>query len=124
MVDLAPGARVVPLAPRCGTWASWSVVPSASLYPVPDAVPDAAAATMAVNPPTAVGLLDEIVPVARGDTIIQNGATTAVGKLVLQLCAARGVRSVNIVRDRDADALASVRAELTRLGGGPTRCAC
>ena len=114
---LPPGARVVPIAPRAATWASWSCVPTPSLYVVPEGVSDAAAATMSVNPPTAVGLLDAV-PLSRGDTLIQNGATTAVGKLVLQLAAARGLRTINIVRDREPGALAGVVAELTALGGG------
>lgn len=114
---LPPGTRVVPVAPRAATWAAWSLVPTTSLYRVPDGVADDAAATMSVNPPTAVGLLDEV-SLSSGDTIIQNGATTAVGKLVLQLAASRGLKSVNIVRDREEGALAAVVAELTRLGGG------
>ena len=76
---------------------------------------------MCVNPPTAVGLLDEVVEVREGGTVIQNGATTAVGKLVLQLCAASGLQSINIVRDREEGALAAVRRELTALGGGEGR---
>lgn len=114
---LPPGARVVPVAPRCGTWAAWSCVPEAALYRVPDGVSDAAASTMAVNPPTAVGLLDAVT-LGRGDTVVQNGATTAVGKLVLQLAAHRGLKTVNIVRDRDPDKLRAVVNELTELGGG------
>ena len=114
---LPSGARVVPVAPRAATWGAWSCVPTPSLYVVPEGVPDAAAATMSVNPPTAVGLLDAV-PLSSGDTLIQNGATTAVGKLVLQLAAVRGLHTINIVRDREPGALAGVVAELRALGGG------
>lgn len=113
------GSRVVPAAPRASTWGSFSTLPSSSLFPVPDSVPDDAAVTMAINPPTAVALLSRFVRVSRGDCIVQNGATTAVGRLVLQLAAHRGLRTVNIVRDRGEAELAAVKAELTALGGGP-----
>jgi NADPH:quinone reductase-like Zn-dependent oxidoreductase len=116
---LPVGARVVPSAPRAATWASHSTVPSCSLFPVPDAVPDDAAATMAVNPPTAVALLSEFGALSAGDAVAQNGATTAVGRLVLQLAAHRALRTFNIVRDRGPVELAAVKAELTALGGGP-----
>ena len=34
--------------------------------------------------------------------MVQNGAGSGVGRAVIQLAAARGVRTVNIVRDRRA----------------------
>lgn len=36
--------------------------------------------------------------------MVQNGAGSGVGRAVIQLAAARGVRTVNIVRDRRAAA--------------------
>lgn len=35
-----------------------------------------------------------------GDVIIQNGANSAVGQYVIQLCSAWDIQSVNIIRDR------------------------
>jgi trans-2-enoyl-CoA reductase len=49
---------------------------------------------------------------AAGDTVVQNGAGSGVGRAVIQLAAARGVRTVNILRDRHGDARASIRERL------------
>lgn len=35
-----------------------------------------------------------------GSTIIQNGANSGVGRAVIQLAAAWGIQTINIVRDR------------------------
>lgn len=35
-----------------------------------------------------------------GDTMIQNGANSGVGESVIQLAAAWGVKTINIVRER------------------------
>jgi len=68
------------------------------------------AAMVRINPPTALLLLTEIVALRAGDWVIQNVANSAVGRLVIRLAAARGVRTLNVVR-RDA-----LFAELKALG--------
>ena len=35
-----------------------------------------------------------------GDTVIQNAANSGVGQAVIQIAAARGLTTINIVRDR------------------------
>lgn len=45
-------------------------------------------------------MLEHFVALQRGDAVIQNGATSAVGQHVIQLCRARGVRTINLIRDR------------------------
>jgi hypothetical protein len=52
------------------------------------------------SPPTALCMLEQFVELQPGDTVVQNGATSAVGQHVIQLCRARGLRTVNIIRDR------------------------
>lgn len=39
-------------------------------------------------------------PVILGDTVIQNAANSGVGQAVIQLAAAKGVHTINVVRDR------------------------
>lgn len=53
-----------------------------------------------VNPCTAYRMLKDFVALKPGDTVIQNGANSAVGQLVIQLCKIWGIKTVNIVRDR------------------------
>ncbi|PIO53334.1 GroES-like protein, partial [Teladorsagia circumcincta] len=67
-----------------------------------------------VNPPTAYRMLKDFVDLKPGDTIIQNGANSAVGKAVIQICRLRGIHSVNIVRKRDN--LSDLVKELKELG--------
>ena len=43
------------------------------------------AATIAVNPGTAYRMLKDFVPMNSGDTVIQNGANSAVGQAVIQV---------------------------------------
>ena len=64
-----------------------------------------------INPPTALLLLTDIVALKPGDWVIQNVANSAVGRLLIRLAKARGLRTVNVVR-RD-----SLFAELEALGG-------
>jgi len=68
------------------------------------------AAMLRINPPTALLLLTDIVALKPGDWVIQNVANSAVGRLVIVLARARGLRTINVVR-REA-----LFAELQSLG--------
>ena len=45
-------------------------------------------------------MLRDIVSLEPGDVVVQNGATSSVGQAVIQLARARGLRTVNVVRER------------------------
>lgn len=98
-VSASPGSRVA-VAGVHGTWAEYFLAPAAGLVPVPDSIPDEAAAQLIAMPFSAMTLLD-FLNVEPGDWIIQNAANGAVGKTLAMLAAARGVNVVNLVR-RDA----------------------
>src|SRR3989454_578103 len=68
------------------------------------------AAMLRINPPTALLLLSDFVELKPGDWLIQNVANSAVGRLVIGLARARGVKTLNVVR-REA-----LFAELKGLG--------
>ena len=55
---------------------------------------------MVINPPTALRLLEEYESLQAGDTVIQTGATSAVGKYVIQLAKHKGLNTINLIRDR------------------------
>ncbi|KAG5578577.1 hypothetical protein H5410_058711 [Solanum commersonii] len=57
------------------------------------------AATVIVNPLTALRMLEDFIALKSGDTIVQNGATSIVGQCVIQLARLRGIHSINIIRD-------------------------
>src|ERR1700744_1000323 len=88
---------------RIKTDASW-------LRPLPNA--DVAQLSMlGINPATAYLLLTDIVPLKRGDWVIQNGANSAVGRAVIAIAKTLGIRTVNVVRRQE------LVDEITSLGG-------
>ncbi len=93
---LAVGQRVVS-ASTFGVWAEYVVVPARAVVPVPDAVTDEAAAQLVSMPVSAISLL-EYLDVNEGDWIVQNAANGAVGRILAQLAAGRGVRVLGLVR--------------------------
>lgn len=68
-------------------------------------------AFLTVNPPTAWCLLEDFVPLAPGDWIVQNAANSNVGRYLVALVKLRGVRTVNVVRR------AELVPEIVALGG-------
>lgn len=97
---LKVGDRVVPFATGLGTWRSHALYKEGTLMKVPNSIGIAEAATITVNPCTAYRMLKDFVSLKAGDTVIQNGANSACGQAVIQLCRAWGVECVGIVRDR------------------------
>lgn len=93
------------------SWAEYFLAPAGGLVPLPDAIPDEAAAQLIAMPFSAITLLD-FLNVERSDWVIQNTANGAVGKTLAMLAKARGVNVVNLVR-RDAGV-----DELSQLGIG------
>jgi mitochondrial enoyl-[acyl-carrier protein] reductase / trans-2-enoyl-CoA reductase len=111
---LHPGDRVVPLQPGLGTWRTHGVFPEDQWHRVSPDIPLEDAATMTINPGTALGMLEHFCDLREGDVIVQNGANSAVGECVIRIAKSRGVHTVNVVRDRpDWD---SVVARLKTLG--------
>lgn len=93
---LAVGQRVV-TGGTFGVWAEYFVADAAGLIPVPDALPDASAAQLVSMPFSALSLLDSL-DLKEGDWLLQNAANGAVGRMVAQLGAARGINVVGLVR--------------------------
>jgi NADPH:quinone reductase-like Zn-dependent oxidoreductase len=94
------GERVA-VASVHGTWAQYFLAPAHAVVPVPDAIPDAAAAQLIAMPFSAIALL-EFLRVKSGDWMIQNAANGAVGKTVAMLAATRDIEVINLVRRDDA----------------------
>ncbi|MDJ0348358.1 zinc-binding dehydrogenase [Cryobacterium sp. PH29-G1] len=80
-----------------GVWAEYFVADAAGLIPVPDALTDESAAQLVSMPFSAISLLHSL-NLHEGDWLIQNAANGAVGRMVAQLGAARGINVVGLVR--------------------------
>src|SRR6266480_5656293 len=78
--------------------------------PVPAGLDLAQAAMLRINPATALLLLEDHVALTPGDWVIQDVANSAVGRHLIVLAKARGIRTINVVRRDD------VAAELRTLG--------
>lgn len=83
-----------------GTWRTHAIAEEGELIKVDKSIAPEYLACMAVNPCTAVRLLDDFVKLDKGDVIIQNGANSTVGVAVMQIAAARGIKTINIIRER------------------------
>jgi NADPH:quinone reductase-like Zn-dependent oxidoreductase len=103
------GDRVFPPI-ASGTFREEVRAPADRVLPAPEG--DAAQlAFLTVNPPTAHCLLEDFVPLAPGDWLVQNCANSNVGRYLIVLARLRGVRTVNVVRRAESV------VELVALGG-------
>ncbi|CAL1352974.1 unnamed protein product [Linum trigynum] len=96
----SPGDRVIPSPPTSGTWQTYVVKEQGVWHKVDKDCPIEYAATIIVNPLTALLMLEDIITLNSGDSVVQNGATSIVGQCVVQLAHLRGIRTINIIRDR------------------------
>ncbi|XP_058780165.1 enoyl-[acyl-carrier-protein] reductase, mitochondrial-like [Vicia villosa] len=99
VTSFSPGDWVIPSPPSFGTWQTYIVKDQNVWHKVNKGVPMEYAATITVNPLTALLMLEECITLNSGDAIVQNGATSMVGQCVIQLAKSRGIHSINIIRD-------------------------
>ncbi|HEX2885337.1 zinc-dependent alcohol dehydrogenase family protein [Vineibacter terrae] len=91
-------------------WAQKRRVKGDDVIAVPPGLDLKQAAMLRINPPTALLMLTDMTDLKPGDWVVQNVANSAVGRLVIPLAKARGLKTVNVVR-RD-----SLFADLKALG--------
>jgi NADPH:quinone reductase-like Zn-dependent oxidoreductase len=108
VTHVKPGDLVINLQRE--NWAERRRVKGDDVIALPSGIDLQQAAMLRINPPTALLLLSDIVELKPGDWVIQNVANSAVGRLVIRLARALGIRTVNVVRRE------SLFAELRALG--------
>ena len=96
-VDAAMVGRRVSAAGVHGTWAESFIAKAAGVMPVPDEIPDEAAAQLIAMPFSAITLLESL-GAEPGEWIVQNAANGAVGRMLAKLAEARGIHVVSLVR--------------------------
>ncbi|KIY44124.1 NAD(P)-binding protein [Fistulina hepatica ATCC 64428] len=115
VTGLRVGDRVVVLKPQSGTWAtSCNLAPTDVVLLPESGLSDVTGAMATVNPPTAYNMLHEFVKLKKGDFIVQNGANSTVGQLVIQMADILGYKTINFVRDRPD--FPQLQAQLQALG--------
>ena len=108
VTDIRPGDLVVNMQRE--NWVQRRRVAAADAIPLPPGLDLAQAAMLRINPATALLLLEDHVALKPGDWVIQDVANSAVGRHLIVLARAKGVRTLNVVRRDD------VTAELKALG--------
>ncbi|KAL0581437.1 hypothetical protein V5O48_000591 [Marasmius crinis-equi] len=103
---------------RVSTWTKRRNVSAADIIKLPytgkDGLSEVNGACITINPPTAYNVLRDFVDLQDGDWVLQNGANSAVGQMVLQIAKSRKLNTINFVRARTD--LASVVHQLKDLG--------
>ena len=96
VTGFAAGQRVA-TGGSFGAWAEFFVAKAGALIPVPEGLSDEVAAQLVAMPFSAISLLD-FLQLNEGDWLVQNAANGAVGRLLAQLAAARGINVIGLVR--------------------------
>lgn len=105
-------------AGRPGGLAGGGQLKAGDLVPVPAGLEARAACVLRVNPPTAWRLLHDFVDLRAGDWIVQNAATSSVGRAVIEIAAHFGWRTLNVVRRAEtADELRALGADAVAVDG-------
>ncbi len=107
---LVKGKRVTVINSAGGNWAEYAVIPARQARPVPADLPDEQVASFFVNPATAIAMVRHVLKVPKGAWLLQSAAGSALGRMILKLANHDGIRTINVVRRREAI------AELKALG--------
>lgn len=108
------GDWVIPGTNAWGTWRSHAIESERNLRKIANDLNPPMAATISVNPCTAYRMLQDFEPLKEGDSVIQNAANSAVGQHVIQIARHMGLRTVNIVRNREG--IDKLKEELVQIG--------
>ncbi|MFN4147522.1 MAG: zinc-dependent alcohol dehydrogenase family protein [Runella sp.] len=83
-----------------GAWSEYLVTNHRTLIPVPNEMSDEVAAQLFVNPFTAVAMVEES-GVKPGEWLMITACASALGKMVIQICKMRGIKTIGTVRRDD-----------------------
>ncbi|KAH7710212.1 CBN-MECR-1 protein [Aphelenchoides avenae] len=123
--DLRPGDLVIPSGLNgFGTWRNYGVHEEKFLFRLDDASGNHChhickhsqnvAASILINPVTAYKMLKDFVELQKGDYVVLNGASSNLGRYVIQFCRHWGVKTICVVRDRPE--IDDLKSELKDLG--------
>jgi NADPH:quinone reductase-like Zn-dependent oxidoreductase len=106
VIALGPGVEEGLLGRRVlvgsEAWRAEGNWPQRDLIVVPRGLDDRCACTLRVNPPTAWLMLHVFTALRRGEWIVQNAATSGVGRAVIEIAKAEGWKTLNVVRRPEA----------------------
>ena len=97
-VDRVKPGDLVLLPRSYGTWREAGLANAEELIVVPRGIDPIQAAMLRINPATAMRMLRDFVQLNEGDFILQNAGNSAVGRAVIQIAHANGLRTISVVR--------------------------
>ena len=113
---LVVGKRVTVINGAGGNWAEYAVIPARQARPVPKDLPDEQIASFFVNPATVLAMIRHVLKVPKGEWLLQTAANSALGRMVIKLAKHDGIKTINVVRRREA------ALELQAIGGDVVLC--
>ena len=108
-VDTVAVGDLVVLPLLAGAWRERLLLRAEGLFALPEGNIEQLS-MVGGNPPTAGLILSEYASLGPGDWVVQNAANSGVGRSLIALAKARGLRTINLARNE------SVLDELTSLG--------
>ncbi|MFO7852831.1 MAG: alcohol dehydrogenase catalytic domain-containing protein [Bacteroidota bacterium] len=115
------GKRVACTAPPHGrgTWAEYMVTSAIRTIPLDKKINDEQGSMLLVNPLTALAFI-EITKKNKQKAIVNNAASSSLGKILIHLCKKHGIELINIVsRQSQLDTLKEQGAEYVLLSSSP-----
>jgi NADPH:quinone reductase-like Zn-dependent oxidoreductase len=105
IVDAVGEGVSVPIGTRAsftsiGAWGEYAISQAKSIIPVPAEMPDDVAAQLFVNPFTAYAMVLDS-GVQAGEWLMLTAAGSAFGKMVIQVCQLKGIKTIGTVRRPD-----------------------
>lgn len=98
---LAPGDIVVPRQFGVGTWRSHAILESSALQKIPRPNDVVFGSLMRLSAGPAYCLIEDMRSLRPGDYVIQNAGTSVIAQFVVQFAQLRGVKVINVIRDRN-----------------------
>lgn len=98
--DFKEGDSVIRLA-GIGSWSEYATGKSDQFLKVRSDLPCEQAAMLKVNPLTAYRVLVGFASLKPGDWVVQNAANSGVGRCLIQIAHAMGLKTINLVRRAD-----------------------
>jgi NADPH:quinone reductase-like Zn-dependent oxidoreductase len=97
VTDFSKG-QIVMAPNRLGTWCENFICSAEELIAIPTGLDPVQAGMQAINLPTAWKMMQDFASLNPGDWLVQNGANSAVGQIVIQMAKAKGIKTINLVR--------------------------
>ena len=114
--DLHTGDLVLPSKFGLGTWRTYANFQRSELQKIPRVDDLRFAAILRVSVMPAYFLVEDMATLRPGEYIIQNAGTSVVAQMVIQFARRRGLKTINVIRDRDQASAIMIQTALHQLG--------